>query len=33
MIYRSSVSVDKYDTPILQNLGLATLAAVWFEDN
>lgn len=33
MIYSSSVSVDKYDTPILQNLGLTTLAAVWFEDN
>lgn len=33
MIYSSSVSVDKYDTPILQNLGLATLAAVCFEDN
>lgn len=32
MIYSCSVSVDKYDTPILQNLGLATLA-VWFEDN
>lgn len=33
MIYSSSVSVGKYDTPILQYQGFATVAAVYFEDN